>query len=170
MGAAHFHLLLTHFPIVGTILAIGIFAYGLFIKNDSIKIVALSIFVLMSLMTIPVYLTGDGAEEAVEHLADVTKSSIDVHEELAEKAIWLMGILGLTSLIGIYAIAKKLSFSKMLSLIILFISLATFGLFARVGYLGGQIRHTEIITNNNNVQSDNNNDIKHQSKIKDNDD
>jgi len=124
----------------------------------------------MSLMTIPVYLTGDGAEEAVEHLADVTKSSIDVHEELAEKAIWLMGILGLTSLIGIYAIAKKLSFSKMLSLIILFISLATFGLFARVGYLGGQIRHTEIITNNNNVQSDNNNDIKHQSKIKDNDD
>lgn len=124
----------------------------------------------MSLMTIPVYLTGDGAEEAVEHLAGVTKNSIDAHEELAEKAIWLMGLLGLTSLFGIYAIVKKLSFSKTLSLIILFISLATFGVFARVGYLGGQIRHTEISTNNSSVQSDTNNDSKNQSNTKGDDD
>jgi len=31
---------------------------------------------------------------------------------------------------------------------ILIISLATFGLFAKVGNLGGQIRHTEIRSNN----------------------
>ncbi|MBK8500846.1 MAG: hypothetical protein IPL46_00810 [Saprospiraceae bacterium] len=156
MDATHFHLVLTHFPIVGTIIGIGILAYGQFSKNDSIKKVALSTFIVMSLLTIPVFLTGEGAEESVEHLAGVSEQIIKEHEELAEKAIWLMGLLGTTSLFGLYAIIKKWSFSKTITLIILFVSLATFGLFAKVGNLGGQIRHTEIRANYVNIPADSN--------------
>jgi hypothetical protein len=38
---------------------------------------------------------------------------------------------------------------KTTSLLILFISIISFGLVARTGYLGGQIRHTEINGINN---------------------
>ena len=41
MDATHLHLILTHFPIVGTVIGIGILAYGQFSKNDEIKKVAL---------------------------------------------------------------------------------------------------------------------------------
>ena len=152
MDATHIHLLLTHFPIVGTIIGIGILIYGQSSKNDSVKKVALSTFIIMSILTIPVFLTGEEAEETVEHLAGVSEIIIEEHEELAEKAIWLMGLLGVFSLASFYAIAKNLSISKRLILITLLISLATFGLFAKVGNLGGQIRHSEIRDGNASVE------------------
>ena len=150
MDATHLHLILTHFPIVGTIIGIGILAYGQFAKNDDIKKVALATFILMAILTIPVFLTGEEAEETVEHIAGVSEQLIENHEELAEKAIWLMGLLGILSAINFLAIIKKLSFFKNLSLVTLVVSLATFGLFAKVGSTGGEIRHSEIRTNNIN--------------------
>lgn len=147
MDATHLHLMLTHFPIVGTIVGVGILAYGHFSNNNSIKKVALVTFFLMSILTIPVFLTGEGAEEAVEHFAGVSEKIIEEHEELAEKAIWLMGLLGIISVLNIFLIIKKSSFAKSASLIALIISVATVGLFVQVGNLGGQIRHSEIRAN-----------------------
>ncbi|MFI0430131.1 hypothetical protein [Mariniflexile sp. HMF6888] len=159
MDLTHIHLILTHFPIVGTIIGIGILAYGQFAKNDDVKKVALVTFVLMAILTIPVFLTGEPAEESVEHLTGVSENIIEEHEELAKKAIWLMGLLGVFSLISFYAIIKKTTFAKMMTLITLVISLTTFGIFAKVGNLGGQIRHTEIGVNSNNVQEENNSEM-----------
>ncbi len=153
MDATHLHLILTHFPIVGTIIGIGILAYGQFAKNDDIKKVALITFIVMAILTIPVYLTGEEAEESVEHIAGVSERLIENHEELAEKAIWLMGLLGILSVINFFAIIRKLSFAKTMSLITLVVSLGTFGLFAKVGNEGGKIRHSEIRTSN--VNNDN---------------
>ncbi len=166
MDAAHLHLILTHFPIVGTIIGIIILAYGQFAKNDDIKKVALVTFILMAILTIPVFLTGEEAEETVEHIAGVSEQLIENHEELAEKAIWLMGLLGVLSVINFFAIVKKLSFAKIISLITLLVSLATFGLFAKVGNEGGKIRHSEIRTINVN----NTNEIFNGGKYDDDDD
>ena len=152
MDATHLHLILTHFPIVGTIIGVGIMAYGQFSKDDEIKKVALITFVLMAIITIPVFLTGGEAEESVENLAGVSEQLIENHEELAEIAIWFMGALGVLSLINLFAIIKKWSSAKILSIITLVVSLGTFGFFAQVGNTGGEIRHSEIRTatvNNN---------------------
>lgn len=146
MDATHLHLILTHFPIVGTIIGIGIMAYGLFSKNDAIKKVALVTFVLMAILTIPVFLTGEEAEETVENIEGVSEQLIENHEELASIAIWFMGLLGVLSLVTIFAIFKKWAFAKIISIITLIVSLGTFGLFAQVGNTGGEIRHSEIRT------------------------
>ncbi len=152
MDATHIHLILTHFPIVGTIIGTGILAYGQFSKKNDIKKVALITFILMAILTIPVFLTGEEAEETVEHIAGISERLIENHEELAEKAIWLMGVLGLLSMITLIAIVRKLSVVKLLGIITLIISLITSILFAKVGSLGGEIRHSEI---RNNIQNDN---------------
>ncbi len=159
MDATHLHLALAHFPIIGTIIGAALLAYGQSFKNIEIQKVALATFIIMALLTIPVFLTGEEAEEAVEHLPGFSKQLIENHEELAEKAVWLMGILGGLSLIAFYAIIKKLSFAKILLWITLIVSLATFGLFAQVGNLGGQIRHAEIRTENNLNQDQTGNSI-----------
>lgn len=150
MDATHLHLVLSHFPIIGTIIGIVILAYGQISKNIDIQKVALATFILMALFTIPVFLTGEGAEDAVEQISGVSEQVIEEHEELAEKAIWLMGLLGVLSIVSFFAIVKKLSFAKTITLITLIVSLGTFGLFAQLGNLGGQIRHSEIRDGNTN--------------------
>lgn len=144
MNAAHIHLMLTHFPIVGTFIGVGILTAGLLMKNESVKKVALGVFILMALVTIPVFSSGEGAEEVLEKLPDFSKHQIHEHEELAEKAILLMFGLGILSVVGLFSIIKKISFEKPLIIVILIVSIATFGLFGKVGNLGGQVRHTEI--------------------------
>ena len=157
MDATHLHLVLSHFPIIGTIIGIVILAYGKISKNIEAQKIALATFVLMAISTIPVFLTGEGAEETVEQIAGISEQLIENHEELAEKAIWLMGVLGILSIISFFAIIKKLSFAKTITLITLIVSLGTFGIFAQVGNLGGQIRHSEIRDESNNNQINNEN-------------
>lgn len=60
-------------------------------------------------------------------------------------------------LINLFAIFKKLSFVKAITLVTLIASIVTFGLFAQVGNLGGQIRHSEIRTDSNINQGYNEN-------------
>lgn len=150
MDATHIHLILTHFPIVGTIIGTGILTYGYFSKRNDIIKVALVTFVLMALVTIPVYLTGEESEETVEHLAGVSERLIENHEELAEKAILFMGLLAVLSSMSFLAVLRQFSFAKTITLITLIVSFVTFGIFAQVGNLGGQIRHSEIRTNSSN--------------------
>lgn len=144
MNPTHIHLTLTHFPIIGTFLAVGILLYGIISKNEGVKKVAFAIFIAMAILTIPVFLTGEEAEESVEHLAGVSHDLIEEHEEIAEKAIWLMGLLAALAILSFYTMSKKLKSSTLFAKITLFISILTFVMFAIVGNHGGEIRHSEI--------------------------
>lgn len=138
------HLLLNHFPIVGTVIGCGIMALGYFTQSDTTKRIALIIWFAMALFAIPVFLTGESAEERVEDMAGVSESMIDAHADAADVAFWVMEALGLLSLITLFGGSKNEKTGKMLTGISFALSLITFGLMARTGYLGGQIRHTEI--------------------------
>ena len=50
------------------------------------------------------------------------------------------------SVAGLYVTIKKSSLANTVAILTLTITLVSFGLVARTGYLGGQIRHTEIGT------------------------
>jgi uncharacterized membrane protein len=100
----------------------------------------------MAVCAIPVFLTGEPAEEMVEGLPGVSEALIEAHEEAAELAIWVMEALGLLSLLAFFIKFKTESTNKTVMGIAFALSLLTFGLMARTGYLGGQIRHTEIRT------------------------
>jgi uncharacterized membrane protein len=55
-------------------------------------------------------------------------------------------LLVIMSVIAFVINRYKPSLARAMSIILLIISLISFGLTARTGYLGGQIRHTEIST------------------------
>lgn len=152
MDATHLHLALAHFPIIGTIIGTAILAYGLIIKNFEIQKLAMKTFVVMALSTIPVFLTGEESVGSLEHLQGFSERLIDEHEDLAQISIWLMGALGVLALFSYYAILKKLSIAKIIAIITMILSLVTFGVFAQVGNLGGQIRHSEIRSESYNQQ------------------
>ncbi|MCC6727454.1 MAG: hypothetical protein IT258_23320 [Saprospiraceae bacterium] len=144
MDATHLHLLLNHFPIIGSLLGVGVMAYGYLTSSEQVKKTALWTWVAMAAIAIPVFLTGEPAEESVEGIANVSESLIEEHEEAATIAIWLMEALGLLSLVTLIVGWGKEQVSKPLVLVATVLSLVTFGAMARTGYLGGQIRHSEI--------------------------
>ncbi len=144
MNATHLHLLLNHFPIIGSVLGLGVMVYGYFSASEQVKKTALWMWALMALLAIPVFLTGEPAEEAVEELAGVSEAIMEEHEEAATLAFWLMEALGAASLLALVYFKIKSASSKTLVLLTTLLGLTTFVAMARTGYLGGQIRHTEI--------------------------
>jgi uncharacterized membrane protein len=144
MDQTHIHLLITHLPIFGSILGGLVLAYGLWSKSSDTKIAAYFLFIISSIGAGISYLTGEAAEETVENIQGVVEANIRTHEEFALFALISLIILGVASILGLFLTIRKSSLTRTTAFVILFISLISFGLVARTGYLGGQIRHTEI--------------------------
>ncbi|MBP7478735.1 MAG: hypothetical protein KA797_09440 [Chitinophagales bacterium] len=144
MNQVHIHLLITHLPIIGSFMGGLVLAHALWTRSDQTKIAAYNLFILSSIGAIIAYVTGEGAEESVENLPGIVESTIKTHEEFALYAYIALIALGLASLVGLFLTAKKSPLTRKTAFIILIISIISFGLVARTGYLGGQIRHTEI--------------------------
>lgn len=154
MNLTHLHLLLNHFPIIGTLIGSSIILCGIIRKQQQAKSIGAAIILVMAIIAIPVFLTGEPAEETVEHLQGISKSLIHDHEEAAELALWIMEIAGLFSLLSLFFQIKKSSIANNLFIITFVLTLISFGLMARTGYLGGQIRHTELSTINGSVSNE----------------
>ncbi len=146
MDPLHIHLLLNHFPVIGTIIGIALLLLGFFSKSDAIKRASLAVFFGIALLTIPVYLTGEPAEERVEKAVGVSKAIIEEHEDAAMPALIAMEITGFVALIGLFVSFRISRFANVSFVAALILSLVTFGLIARTANLGGQIRHVEIRT------------------------
>lgn len=144
MNQTHIHLLITHLPIFGSILGGIVLAYALWSKSNDTKIAAYFLFIISSIGAVISYLTGEGAEETAENIQGVVEATIKTHEEFALFALISLIILGIASILGLFLTFRKSPFTRTTALVILFISIISFGLVARTGYLGGQIRHTEI--------------------------
>lgn len=146
MDQVHIHLLITHLPIFGSILGALVLAHGIWSKSDQTKIAAYNVLIISSVGAVISHLTGEGAEEAVEDIQGVAKNMIDQHEDFAVFALVGLIAVGVVSIIGLYFTFKKSSIANNIAILALVVALISFGLVARTGYLGGQIRHTEIGT------------------------
>lgn len=144
MSQVHLHLLVTHLPIFGSILGALVLGYGLWTKSNQTKNAAYLLFIISAIGASIAYLTGEGAEDVVEKIQGVSENRIELHEDTAMYALISLIALGAMSVIAFVANRFKNSLIRTTSIIILILSLISFGLAARTGYLGGQIRHTEI--------------------------
>ena len=155
MNQTHIHLLITHLPIFGSILGGLVLAHGLWTRSNQTNIAAYYLFILSSIGAGIAYLTGEGAEESVEDIPGVIEAAIKQHEEFALFALIALIVLGVASVLGLYLTLRKSTHSRTTAFVILLISIISFGLVARTGYLGGQIRHTELNSNAAMQEKDN---------------
>jgi len=147
MNDAHLHLVVNHFPIIGTILGLGILVSGIVIKNNAIKNTAYVVFIVVAIFAFLSMATGEGAEEIVEDMPNIGKQIIHEHEEMAEKLAVVLYVLGIVSLIGLYSNLKNNSKATIISYIAVVIASLSALLAQQTGTTGGEIRHTEIRVN-----------------------
>lgn len=144
MNDAHLHMVVNHFPIIGTILGLGILITGMILKNNSVKNTAYVLFIIAAIFGFFSMATGEGAEELVEDMPNIGKKIIHEHEELAEKLAVVLYLLGAISIAGLYLNYKNHAKAKLITYLALVVAFVGVFLAIETGTSGGEIRHTEI--------------------------
>ena len=151
MNDVHLHLVVTHLPIVGALIGFLVLLTGYITKSPHVKTTALGIFIFSALAAIAAFYTGEGAEDIVEKLPGVSETLIHNHEELAELFYTMMLILGGASLVTLFIHYKKFAFAKYGFILVLLLSISNIVISKFVGTSGGEIMHSEIRDDANNL-------------------
>ncbi|OOV13272.1 hypothetical protein [Flavobacterium sp. LM4] len=154
MNQAHYHLLLNHFPIIVPFIGLLIIIGGFILKSEILKRAAYCIFILGALFTIPALSTGEGAEKVMEHIEGISKSLIHEHEEKAEVFAILSYVLGVVSILALWSNWKKKTYAPFTLYLAIILSLVVLYFAAQTGVTGGEIRHSEIRSNNLSIEND----------------
>lgn len=143
MRPEQIHLALTHVPVIVSLTGLGILIAALIRNNKTLLQTSAWLFIAGALGVLPVYFSGEGAEEAVEHLPGVAESIIEHHEEMAQFSAVSMGISGLLALALLIRFMGN-PLQPALRWLLLLSGIGTVALMIETAHLGGQIRHTEI--------------------------
>jgi uncharacterized membrane protein len=144
MDLAHIHLLLNHFPTIGMIIGGGLFLISLITKSDDLKRASLVVLVGIALISIPTYMSGNGAQDALKSVQGASKSLIETHEGTALVALGFMEFTGAFAWLGLWQFRRLTRVPTWNLAVILVLTVVTFVLMARASNIGGEIRHAEI--------------------------
>ena len=142
-NAAHLHLLLNHVPILGAVAAAGLLTLAFLVRREVLTKAALWTLAVAGVVAVPVYLSGEQAEDIVEELG-APHAVIEPHEEAALITVIVLGALALGAIGALWWISHQRRVPRWLTGT-MWVAAAIGALMAgRTAYLGGQIRHTEI--------------------------
>jgi uncharacterized membrane protein len=144
MEPVHLHLFTNHVPIVGAFFGALVLVIGILRKSPPTLTAAYWIFFLSATLSLVAYLSGEGAEHAVENLAGVTHDLVESHEDIGKFTLVGMILVGIISIFGLIRSKNHYGKIKSIAILALALSLASFGIGAYTAYTGGLIRHTEI--------------------------
>lgn len=144
MDPLHLHLFLNHVPVIGGIGALLFLAWGLVRQNNDVTSAAMVALVAVALIAIPVFLTGEEAEERIESLPGVSMEIAKHHQQAALAAMVGLEAAGAIALTGLLAWWKTRRYPMFPAAAALLVGIAAAVLLVRAAALGGQIRHSEI--------------------------
>jgi NADH:ubiquinone oxidoreductase subunit 4 (subunit M) len=145
MDLAHLHLMMNHVPVMGVLFAILIALIGGIARSKIAVRVGLIMLVLSGLIAVPVYLTGESAEELVEGLPGVSEALIDRHESAAGISLALVGVSGAFALLTLlFSGSSRQLLPGAFFVMTMLLALLGGASVINTANLGGQIRHTEI--------------------------
>src|ERR1700690_2325120 len=146
MNLAHVHLLLNHFPVIGTMIGIGLFVFSLLGKSVDLQRASLIIFLGIAILTIPTYQSGNAAQHAIKNIPGVSADLMEAHNDAALLAFLFMEITGVVSWFGLWQFRRTSRMGRGTLAFVMLLSLVTLGLMSNAANIGGMIRHPEILT------------------------
>jgi len=144
MNLAHVHLLLNHFPTIGMLVGLGLYIVAILARSDDLKRASLGVFFFIALLSIPTFASGTAARLALAKTPEVSMAMIDTHETAAFEALGVMELTGALAWLGLWQYRRLSRLPQGTVAVILLTGLVTFGLMARAANIGGEIRHPEI--------------------------
>jgi uncharacterized membrane protein len=144
MSLAHVHLLLNHFPIIGTMIGLALFVLALLAKSDHLKQASLLLLLGIAMLAFPTYLSGNAAAAEIQHLSGVSQDLIKAHQNSALLAFIFMELTGSFAWLGLWQFRRLSHVPRWNLTVVLLLSVVTVLLMSTTGNTGGDIRHPEI--------------------------
>ena len=94
MNYSHIHIVLNHFPTIGTLFGLALLVYALWTKDQKLQIVSFVIFMVMAVLAIPTFITGGAASEAIRKRPDLNPAMVDLHRSAAIVATSVLFLTG----------------------------------------------------------------------------
>jgi hypothetical protein len=142
MNYAHVHIVLNHFPTIGTVLGLLLFVYALLRRHDELKEISFVIFMVMALLGLPTFITGAAAERAISARSDAVL--VEAHKDAAVMAFTLLAVVGTFSWLGLWQARRFGRISSWNKAVVLVLSTLTVASMISTGSMGGEISHDEI--------------------------
>jgi uncharacterized membrane protein len=144
MSFIHVHLLLNHIPIMGVAFGLLVLLAALYFHSADLRRASLVIFILIGAAAGAAYFTGEEAEEAVKGLSGFTEATVLRHDDAAWYAVIAAILLGLVALGGLWRFRGTAAPPRWFTATALTLAILTSGLMVWTGWIGGQIRHSEL--------------------------
>jgi uncharacterized membrane protein len=141
---SHWHILVGVFPLVGLIFVLGLFVTGSVTNSEGTKRISLAAFVILGLLAIPTYLSGDHSMALLSQDSKISQDLMNSHfgwGVVALVGLVLTGAVALIELLRSWR-AKRLSDNALY--LVLGLAIVTLGLTVIVGELGWEISHHEL--------------------------
>src|SRR5262245_40453038 len=90
---SHFHILVSLFPSIGLIFALGLYVAAFVTKSDTMKRSCLYVFGILSLLAIPTYFSGIYSAATLSDSSRISKDMLDAHFGWGA---WMLGMLAAT--------------------------------------------------------------------------
>ena len=144
MSAGHLHLVLNHFPVMGSVIVLLLLMLAVYRRSDDVARAGLMLAALVGAVSVVVYFTGEPAEELIERLPGFSESLTERHEDAALVATVVVGVMGVLALAVLAAHRRGRILSRRTVATAAAFALVACGLMGYTAFLGGQVRHTEI--------------------------
>lgn len=144
MNLAHVHLLLNHFPTIGTLVALTLLFLGILIRSLDLKRASLGLFVAIALIGMLAYMSGNAAEELIRDREGISAALIEAHQSLALLSLIVLEILGLVSWYGLWQYRREERMSGWVIPAALILAAVTMAFVGGAASVGGEISHAEI--------------------------
>lgn len=143
MNPIHLHLVTTHAPLWGMLFGAALLVWALARRSDELKRTGLGLVLLAALLVAPAFSSGEPAEKALGSAANLSRTVIDRHAEVAQLALGVSVLAGTAALGGLFAFRGR-TLPRWYVLGVAGLALMGGGLLGWTANLGGQIRHTEM--------------------------
>ena len=143
MDPVQLHLLTNHVPVLGLLFAALALLVGIVGRSRAIARFGLACLVGAALAIVPVYFSGEPAEETLENAVALPETTIERHEDAARTSAILLGALGVVALF-VWLGSRRGEGVPRASVLVLVAATAVAASVIWTAHLGGQIRHTEL--------------------------
>lgn len=144
MNPAHIHLMLNHFPVVGTFLCLILQIIATTLRSVELKKGTLYLLVATGAMAGLVYFTGEEAEAQLLNFPGILRAAVLSHDDAAFYAVVAAILCGLVALSGLTLFRRTAFTCGWFWPTSLILTVITAALMAWTANLGGHIRHPEI--------------------------
>jgi hypothetical protein len=144
INVAHLHLLLNHVPTIGSVIALALLMLGFVRRDEPLKYLGLEVLFVIAVLTMPVYMTGVAAHQALREVPEVADETIRIHQDAALVAFTVIELAGFVGWVALWQSRRRGRAARGVVALATLLLLASLAIMGRAANLGGEIRHPEI--------------------------